>query len=257
MTYPQANPSMLTHERQPPHGWHRLSLHVFSASFLPLPLPALYTRLCVCVCIYVRGCLCAKLRGVQDARGRRAKFSQLASEQQASLERFPLCTRTMDGWNYSECGPSISQFSAAFIPLSFARRNWTNAPLYPFPWNLVSPYIHMYTCPVPSTNVYLSTISSLNIDVRVDGYFLPFNLFAAFETLSFIHFFFFLFCIWEVESFATSFTSKISTTVSDLRFLLDGYRNVRTGCELDVNVDFSCNFRDWFHLKLLSGTVGF
>lgn len=67
---------------------------------------------------------------MQHARGRQAKFSQLASEQQASLERFPLCSRTMDGWNYCECGPSISQFSAAFIPPSFARRNWTNVPLY-------------------------------------------------------------------------------------------------------------------------------
>lgn len=103
------------------HSWY-ICLYIFLLFFL-------YT-LYLHSLISIRVCLCAKLQGVQHARGRQAKFSQLASEQQASLERFPLCSRTMDGWNYCECGPSISQFSAAFIPPSLARRNWTNVPLY-------------------------------------------------------------------------------------------------------------------------------
>lgn len=102
------------------HSWY-ICLYIFLLFFRTLYLRCL-------VSIHV--CLCAKLQGVQHARGRQAKFSQLASEQQASLERFPLYLRTMDGWNYCKCGPSISQFSAAFIPPSLARRNWTNVPLY-------------------------------------------------------------------------------------------------------------------------------
>lgn len=102
----------------------------------------------ICCLVSICVCLCAKLQGVQHARGRQAKFSQLVSEQQASLERFPLCSRTMDGWNYCECGPNISQFSAAFIPSSFARRNWTNVPLYHS--------LYLFLLLLLSTNAYIS-----------------------------------------------------------------------------------------------------
>lgn len=101
----------------------------------------------ICCLVSICVCLCAKLQGVQHARGRQAKFSQLVSEQQASLERFPLCSRTMDGWNYCECGPNISQFSAAFIPSSFARRNWTNVPLYHS--------LYLFLLLLLSTNAYI------------------------------------------------------------------------------------------------------
>lgn len=153
--------------------YHTTNTSVSTYFCLLLPSATLYTS-----CIRV--CLCAKLRGVQDARGRRAKFSQLASEQQASLERFPLCTRTMDDWNYCECGPSISQFSTAFIPLSFARRNWTNVPLYLFTYTLSYPMYYI-ACPFNerlSTSPWRRFLLSLESNV-VDGHFPPFQPFTA------------------------------------------------------------------------------
>lgn len=161
---------MCLHGYRLPHDQH-VYLYVFLR--LLLPPATLYTS-----CIRV--CLCAKLRGVQDARGRWAKFSQLASEQQASLERFPLCTRTMDDWNYCECGPSISQFSTAFIPLSFARRNWTNVPLYLFTYTPSYPMYYI-ACPFNerlSTGPWRRFLLSLESNV-VDGHFLPFEPFTA------------------------------------------------------------------------------
>lgn len=161
--------------------YHTTNTSISTYFCLLLPSATLYTS-----CIRV--CLCAKLRGVQDARGRRAKFSQLASEQQASLERFPLCTRTMDDWNYCECGPSISQFSTAFIPLSFARRNWTNVPLYLFTYTLSYP-MYCIACPFNerlSTGPWRRFLLSLESNV-VDGHFPPFQPFttsALFSSIS-------------------------------------------------------------------------
>lgn len=186
--------------------YHTTNTSVSTYFCLLLPSATLYAS-----CIRV--CLCAKLRGVQDARGRRAKFSQLASEQQASLERFPLCTRTMDDWNYCECGPSISQFSTAFIPLSFARRNWTNVPLYLFTYTLSYPMYYI-ACPFNerlSTGPWRRFLLSLESNI-VDSHFPPFEPFTASVLFSSIlsQLYFAPFSLLAISSRPGFFCDKIS-----------------------------------------------